>query len=194
MASPMLALPTADRPKPKNLLNLGAVLGGAGVLMGVGALMAAWINVGHFTKPWPPKGVSPSNYNGTMLVLTMLMSSATVEWGVWAARRRQRNQAVAGLALTVGLGLAFLNLLWFAGRGIGFGPAESPYAVIFFAMLGTVGVAVAVGIAVVIATGARVLGQQVEGDDVEVARAAGYFWQFLVLAWIVVYATIWLFS
>jgi heme/copper-type cytochrome/quinol oxidase subunit 3 len=190
----MLALPSAERPKPRNLLNLGAILGGVGSLMAVGAFTAAWVNVSHFTRPWPPKGVTISNYDGTLLVLTMLMSAATVEWGIWAIRREQQNQAVAGFALSAGLGVAFLNLLWYTGRKLGFGPAASPYSVLLFAMFATVGVAVAVGIGLLLAALARVLGQQFRPNDLEAARAVGWFWQFLVLAWIVVYATVWLFS
>ena len=193
-APPMLALPSAERPRPRNLFNLGVLLAVTGGLMGVGALVAAWVNLSHFTKPWPPKGVTPNNYSGTMLALTMLMSAATVEWGVASARKDQRSQSVAGFALSIGLGLAFLNLLWFFGRRSGFGPSASPYAVVLFTMLAVIGVAVAVGIVILLAVTMRVLGQQVGPGNMEMARAAGWFWQFVVLAWIVIYSTVWLFS
>ena len=113
---PMLALPSAERTAPRNLFNLGVLLGGIGGLMVTAGLVAAYINLGHFTKPWPPRGVELSNYDGTMLAVTMLMSAATIEWGIAAARKEFRSQALAGFGLTIGLALAFLNLLWFFGR------------------------------------------------------------------------------
>ena len=193
-ASPMLALPSADRPPARNLLNIGALVGGIGGLMLVAGLVAAWVNVGHFTKPWPPKNVDLSNYDGTMLAMTMLMSAVTVEWGIWAAGRRMRSQAVAGFAITIGLGLAFLNLAWFFGRRLGFGVDSSPYAVLLYSMLAVSGIAVAAGVAAVGALLARVLGGQVTGTNIEMARAVGWFWQTIVAGWIIIYATVWLFT
>lgn len=191
-ASPMLALPSGERAKPRNLLTVGVLIGVVGGLMGIAALIAAWVNVSHFTNPWPPKGVKIENYPGTMLSLTMLMSLVTVEWGVWAARRAQRGQAGAALGLTVGLGLAFLNLLWFFGKGLGFGPGKSPFAVLVFSMLTVAGFVAAVGILLLIGALARVLGREYEGPDVDGLRASAWFWDFVVVAWIAVYATIWL--
>jgi heme/copper-type cytochrome/quinol oxidase subunit 3 len=196
-AAPLLALPSAERPgsePARNLFSLGVLLASAGGIMGVGALVAAWVSVGHATKPWPPKGVTPNNYSGTMLVLTMLMSAFTVEWGVASVRKNQRWQAVGGFALSIGLGLAFLNLLWFFGRRLGFGPAATPYAVVLFTMLAVAGIGVAIGIVLLLGLTLRVLGQQVGPGIVEMARASAWFWQFLVLTWIVLYATVWLFS
>src|SRR3954465_14737917 len=193
-ASPMLALPSADRPPARNLLNMGALVGGIGGLMLVGGLVAAWLSVGHLTKPWPPKGGDLSNYDGTMLALTMLMSAVTVEWGIWAARRRMRSQAIAGFSITIGLGLAFLNLAWFLGRRLGFGVDSSAYAVLLYSMLAVSGVAVTAGVATMAAVLARVLGGQVFGTNVEMARAAGWFWDAIVVGWIVLYATVWLFT
>jgi heme/copper-type cytochrome/quinol oxidase subunit 3 len=192
--TPVLALPSGERAKVKNLFAIGALLAGVGVLMAVGGLVAAWVNVGHFAKPWPPEGVQIRNYDGTLLSITMLMSAVTVEWGLWAARRELRSQATAGFVITVGLGLAFVNLLWFFGRDLGFGPGESSFAVLLFAIIGLMGVAVFVGTFAVLAVTLRVLGRQVSGTEVEMARAVGWFWQFLVLSWIVAYATVWLFT
>jgi heme/copper-type cytochrome/quinol oxidase subunit 3 len=190
----MLALPSGERPPVNNLYNLGLLVGSISGLMLIGALVAAFVNVGHFTHPWPPKGVALSNYDGTMLVLTMLMSSVTVEWGIWAARRSMRGQAAAAFVLTIGFGVAFLNLAWFFGRRIGFGPSASPYAVLLFSMLAVTGVAVAVGVVTIIAVLARLLGNQVMSGRVELARSAGWFWQSIVVGWVIVYSTVWLFS
>ena len=192
--SQMLALPSAERPPVKNVQNLGVLLAGIGSLMLVGALAGAWASVRHFTHPFPPKGVEISNYDGTMLSLTMLMSAVTVEWGVFAARRSMRSQAATAFGLTIGLGLAFLNLAWFFGKRLGFGPSESPYAVLLFSMLAVAGIAVLAGVLVMVAVLARVLGNQVMGMNIETARAGAWFWQSVVVGWLLIYCTVWLFT
>src|SRR3954452_17872917 len=166
-AQPMLALPSAARPPVRNLYSIGMLLGGISGLMIMGALVAAWVNVGHFTHPWPPKGVEISNYDGTMLTLTMLMSSVTVEWGIATARKAMRSQAATAFAFTIGFGAAFLNLAWFFGRRLEFGASSSPYAVLLFSMLAVAGVAVAAGIVMMIAVLARLLGHQVIGSNID---------------------------
>jgi heme/copper-type cytochrome/quinol oxidase subunit 3 len=100
-------------------------------------------------------------------------------------------QAKGALALTVGFGVAFLNLLWYFGRHIGFGPGRYAYGVVIFAMMTFVGVAVVAGIVALLATLARVTGAQVAGDDAEMARAAAWYWDFVAVAWIVLAYVIW---
>jgi len=193
-SSPMLALPSGERARPRNLTTVGVLVGVVGSLMGFLALLAAYVNVSHFNKPWPPKGVRIQNYPGTMLTLTMLMALVTVEWAVYATRREQRGQAISALLLTIGFGLAFLNLLWYFGRRIGFGPGESAFAVMFFALLVAAGSVAAIGVALLIGAFGRVLGRQYNGVDVDGLRATAWFWDFAVVAWVIVYATLWLTS
>jgi heme/copper-type cytochrome/quinol oxidase subunit 3 len=193
-SSPMLALPSGERARPRNLTTVGVLVAVVGSLMGFLALLAAYVNVSHFNKPWPPRGVRIQNYPGTMLTLTMLMALVTMEWAVYATRREQRGQSVSALLLTIGLGLAFLNLLWYFGRRIGFGPGESAFAVMFFALLVAAGSVAAIGVALLIGAFGRVLGRQYNGVDVDGLRATAWFWDFAVVAWVIVYATLWLTS
>ena len=133
-AEPMLALPSGERPRRPHLPPVAAALAGAGVLTGFGAFMAAWVNLHHFSQPWPPKGVRLVNYPGTMLVVTALMAIVTVHWAVWAVRRDLRGQAGAGLGFTIGFILAFVNMLWFFGRDLHVGTANAPFAVLIYAV------------------------------------------------------------
>ena len=79
MATSMLALPSGERERPRNLLPMGALLAGAGSLMAFAALIATYVVVRDATSVWPPKGVEVDNYLGAMLVITALMASAVVE-------------------------------------------------------------------------------------------------------------------
>ena len=93
--------------------------------------------------------------------------------------------------------MAFLDLLWFLGRKVGFGPGDTkvgPFAVVFFALIVAAGLVVLVGVVAVLLALGRTLGRQMTGTNHEMVRAVAWYWDFVVVAWIAVYATLWLFT
>ena len=127
-----LALGSGVRPRPRNVLNLTVLM----VVTGGLALFAALIGA-YSALSGPPgrghrSGVALDDYVGSMLSITAVMSAVTVEWACYAVKRDDPAQATWGLGLTFGFGLAFLDLLWFLGRNVHFGPGDAkvgPYAV-----------------------------------------------------------------
>jgi cytochrome c oxidase subunit 3 len=192
-----LALGPGTRARPRNVLNLTVLMVVTGGLVLFAALIGAYAAVNRGSGTWPPKGVSLDNYVGTMLSLTAIMSAVTVEWACYAVKRDDPAQAAWGLGATLGLGLAFLNLLWFLGRNVHFGPgstAVGPYAGLFFAMITAAGAVAVLGAAALAMALARTLGGQMTSSHREVVRAVAWYWDFVVVAWIAVYATLWLFT
>ena len=185
-SEPMLALPSGERPRPKNLAPVGVALAGAGAIVGFGALMAAYVNLRHFNQPWPPRGVRLVNYPATMLVITALMGVATAEWGTWAARRELRGQAAAGFGFTIGFSLAFVNMLWFFGKGLKIGAASSPFATLIYAVLALGGVLALLGAGSQAAVLARVLARMDRDLNLAAARAATLYWEFFFVSWLLV--------
>ena len=195
MTAPQLALPPAGRQRPRTLLNLTTLIVVAGGTALFGALIAAYVTIGDQAPAWPPGGVRLDNYVGTMLSLTALMSAITVEWAWWSLKHEDQAQAIWGLSLTVGFGLAFLNLLWDLGRKVGFGPGSAkvgPYAVLFYAMIVAAGFAALVGVVAVVMAQLRTFGRQMTGLRHEMVRAVAWYWDFVVVAWFAVWATLWL--
>lgn len=195
MTAPQLALPPAGRSRPRNLLNVTTLMVVTGGTALFGALIAAWVTLADQAATWPPKGVQLDNYVGTMLAATAIMSAITVEWAAWSLKREDQAQGVWGLALTLGFGLSFLNLLWYLGRKVGFGPGSSkvgPYAVIFFAMITAAGLVALIGIVAVLMILLRTLARHARGERREMVRAVAWYWDFVVVAWIAVWATMWL--
>ncbi|HUQ40425.1 MAG TPA: cytochrome c oxidase subunit 3 [Acidimicrobiales bacterium] len=185
-----LALPPAGRERPNRMLHVGALLAGTSLLMAMGALMAAYVNVRDAADRWPPKGVKVDNYLGAILLITLLLSSALAEWGASAARRSLRRQALAGLALTALMGLAFLNGSWYLGSRFGFGVDSHPYGAMAYAFVGLSAVATLAGIVALAAAMVKVLAGQADGGDSDPARAAASFWHFVVGAWAIAYAAL----
>ncbi len=192
-----LALGSGERPRPRNLLNIGVLAVVTGGVALFGALIAAYVSIGHAAHAWPPNGVTLDVYIGNMLAITAIMSAVTVEWAVYSVKRGDPAQGTWGLLLTAGFGAAFLLLLWQLGSKIGFGPGSSKigaFAVIFFTMLGSAGAVALVGIFAVIMVLLRVLARQMTPANTEMLRAVAWYWDFVVVAWLAVFSAIWLFT
>ncbi len=192
-----LALPPGGRTRPRNLLNIGVLVVVTGGLALFIALVAAYVSLGHVARQWPPNGFQFDVYRGTMLAITAVMSAITVEWAWYSVKHGDPAQGVWGLLLTAGFGGAFLLLLWQVAVKIGFGPGDAKlgaFAVVVFAMLVASGVAVILGIVAVLMVLARVLGRQMTPANNEVLRAVAWFWDFVVVAWMLVYAALWWFT
>jgi len=192
-----LALGSGERPRPRNLVNVGVLVVVTCGLALFTTLIAAYISVGHVAKAWPPHGVTLDVYLGNMLAITVIMSAVTVEWAHYAVKRGDPAQGIWGLLLTAGFGSAFVLLLWQLGSRVGFGPGDAKigaFAVIFFAMLVASGAVAVLGIAAVLMVLARVLGRQMNANNSEMLRAVAWYWEFVVVAWLAVFSAVWLFT
>ena len=185
-----LALPAGGSTRPRGILPLAALLVSAGGLMLFGTLIAVYVLLRSRVHPFPPEGAVLDQYLGNMLVITMLLSSATVEWGVSAVRRGLGKQAAAGFGITIGFGLAFLNLLAFSANHADYGASTHPYGTVVTAMVLALAIAVAIGIAFTVLTLLRAAGSQVSAADPDQARALGWYWQFTVVATVAVWYTV----
>jgi heme/copper-type cytochrome/quinol oxidase subunit 3 len=192
-----LALPPAGRSRPRNLLNIATLVLVTGGTAMFALLIAAYVGVGHSSQAWPPSGVSVDEYIGNMLALTAIMSAITVEWAAYAIKREDTAQATWGLVFTAVFGAAFLLLLWQLADKIGFGPGDAKvgaFAVLFFAMIGAAGALVLFGIFAVLTALARTIGRQMTATSHEMIRATAWIWDFVMVCWLAVFATVWLFT
>jgi cytochrome c oxidase subunit 3 len=192
-----LALTSGQRPRPRNLINVGVLVVITGGVALFTTLIAAYVTVGHATNVFPPPGVDRDVYTGIMLASTALMSLITVEWAHFAIKRGDPAQGTWGLLLTAGLGSSFVLLLWQEGAKVGYGPSSAKigaYSVLFFAMLSASGAAAILGIGAVVLVLTRVMGRQMTATNTEMLRAVAWYWDFVVVAWLSVYTAIWLFT
>jgi cytochrome c oxidase subunit 3 len=188
--SQQLALPAGGRDRPSHVLNLGTLLlGGAGAMV-FGALFAAYIQLRGVADRWPPQKVELDNYLGVTLLLTALLSAVTAEWAPFSIKRGNRRQAIWALTLTLGFGLAFLNMLWYLATQLGFGIADHAYATVVYAAVFATGAQVVIGLVYVLVALVRTGGHQVVAGDHELLRAAAWYWQWVGVSWLVVFTAL----
>lgn len=186
----MAALPPAADERPRNLMPMGVLLLSASGTMLFGALVAAYLHLRHVTEPWPPEGVKLDLYLGNLLIITMVLSAVTMEWACFALRRDDRRQASAALGVTIGLGVAFLNLLSYTADQVPFDVASHAYGLVVTAMVMLLGIAVGIGVGFVTLTLLRVSGRQLSAAEPSQLRANACYWHFTVAASVAVWYTV----
>lgn len=194
MATEMLALPsgeTSATARGRNALSVAVVGIAAGGAMVVGALVAAYLSL-RSSAPgdWLAEDITFDNYTATMLLITGAMTVVTIEWAAYALRTDLRGQALAALAITLGLGLAFLNGLWYLVSGFSFEPGSSAYATVAYAMSIVAGLYAALGFGFVLLTTLRAVGHQLTSSNTVLMRATALYWHFVIAAWTAVYYTL----
>jgi cytochrome c oxidase subunit III len=181
----------ARRPQVSSLL-FGTILFLASELLFFGGLFAAYFNLRAETSPWPPEGVELEVVAATIGTLLLVASSFTLRAGV-VAGGRSRLRAMRGWTIvTIVLGGAFLGIQLFDWLHLDFGVSSHAYGTMFYAMTGFHGLHVLAGLLLMLV----VLGRSVQGayrdGNVESAEAVAYYWHFVDVVWIALYATIFL--
>ena len=190
MASPTLALPSGGGTKPRGVLIQATLLAVAAGAMLFGAFLAAYLHMRRLAHPFPPEGAKIDEYWGNLMAGTMLMGSVTAEWGAIAVKRGQRQQAMAGFAITIVLGLAFLNLVSFSAGHVEFEATTNPYSLLVTAMVMALGIVTGLAVAFCSLTLFRLAGRQLMEPDAEQPRATAIVFHFVTAATLAVWYTV----
>jgi cytochrome c oxidase subunit 3 len=173
----------------------------AGLLIAYGVLRAQ-------TPVWWPAGEPPLGVAFTAgLTFLLICSSVTMALAVAAGREGKRGQASALLALTILGGLLFLagqaHEYFGVGAGLvpGLGPgllagglpfAGSHRATTFYVITGFHGAHVLAGVLLLAVTLGRVAAGGLARRGADGLEAAGLFWHFVDLVWILVFTFLYL--
>ncbi len=122
-----------------------------------------------------------------MLFGTLLIGAVTAQWAVYSIARDDRGHAYLAIAITLLMGLAFINQTWFLMTevGLGMAQAEGPY---FYAVVGSHLAMLIAAIGFFAITGLRALGGSWSSRNPDAVSAAALFWHVNVA----VYAVVWL--
>lgn len=197
MAGPLLALPAgggtgAAAEQRRRTLPLAVLVAGAGVIMLMGGLVAAYLALKAATGTWPPRRTEFDNYTASTLSITALMAAVAIEWAAYGIRKGFRGQALFGFGISFGLAIAFLNALAYLINGFGFEGGAHPYGTVVYAMTGTAFVVAAAATVGMLLTGLRAVGHQLGTDNYHVMRATALLWHVALVAWLVVYYTVYI--
>jgi cytochrome c oxidase subunit 3 len=122
----------------------------------------------------------------------LVISSFTMQRGVARGRDGEVGRLRAWTLATMALGVVFLGIQLFDWSSLDFGVSSHAYGTLFYAMTGFHGLHVLAGVVLMVV----VLGRSVQGayrdGEVDGAEAVAYYWHFVDVVWIALYATLFL--
>ena len=95
--------------------------------------------------PWPAHGTELPKLIAGFNTAILISSSFTMHWALVSIKRNSRFELIAGLALTLVMGLTFLSLQIHEYLNLGFTPSNNAFASGFFCLTGLHGFHVFVG-------------------------------------------------
>ena len=182
------SVPTSTGP---SALSVGVVVWLASELMFFAGLFAAWFSLRSANEVWPPDDVHLAVGRTAAATVVLLVSSVTMHFAVVAAEHEDRAKAVRWLAVTGALGTAFLVNLGLEYAELEFTMSTHAYGAIFYLMTGFHGLHLFGGILFIVAVAGLLSGRSEApaGPSVEVCA---YYWHFVDVVWVAMFATIYL--
>ena len=171
-------------------LLFGTVLFLASELLFFGSLFAAYFSLRAGSAVWPPHDVELELLIPAIGTILLIVSSVTFQLGVLAGERGRRERLGAWIAASLVLGVVFLALQVWDYTRLGFEVSSHAYGTIFYAMTGFHGLHVAAGIVLMLVILGRLSQGAYHEGRVEGAHAIGYYWHFVDVVWIALFATL----
>ena len=173
-------------------LSVGVVVWLASELMFFSGLFAAYFTLRASTKPWPPDGVELATGRTAVATAVLVASSFTMHRAVHVAERGERRLALRWLALTGFLGAAFIANQAFEYADASFRISSHAYGSMFFLMTGFHGLHVIGGLGFMAAVAWMVSGRTARAPVGPTLEVCAYYWHFVDVVWVAMFATIYL--
>ena len=188
MAEPIAVGPGTGRP---TMLAVGTVVWLASELMFFSGLFAAWFSLRSTNDIWPPAGVELETVRTAVATAVLVASSFTMHAGARAAEDGRPAVAQRWILLTAALGTLFLANQGLEYAGLDFSVSSHAYGSMFILMTGFHGLHVLAGIGLMLAVLATTSGR----TRLALAGPVGvtsYYWHFVDVVWVAMFATIYL--
>jgi len=203
-----VALPHVEDDDPGGHISHGVNTALLGMLLFIGSevmffagLFGAYFNTRATAlalgQAWPPDGLEhvilPTVIPVVATVL-LVLSSVTMQWGVWRIRRGDRTGMNRALMLTLFLGIVFLCLQVYDYFELvtheGFGINSGIYGSLFYTMTGFHGAHVFGGVIGILVVLLRGLAGQFSARHHIAVEAVSAYWHFVDIVWIGLFFTL----
>jgi cytochrome c oxidase subunit III len=184
-----VATPTVRRP---SLLGVGVVVWLASELMFFAGLFAAYFTLRSSTEVWPPEGTELATGRTALATAVLVGSSFTMHLAVRASEAGDRTRSVRWLLVTMGLGALFLTNQAIEYAELPFSISSHAYGSMFYLLTGFHGLHVLGGIGFMAAVIAIVAGRTSRSPAAPPVTVCAYYWHFVDVVWVVMFATVYL--
>jgi cytochrome c oxidase subunit III len=183
--------PTASAHAPPSPLGVGVVVWLASELMFFAGLFAAYFTLRSVNDAWPPDDVELATARTAAATVVLVASSAAMHMAVVAARRDDARGASRWLGVTAVMGAAFLTNQAVEYVEAPFRIDDHAYGSIFYLMTGFHGLHVLGGLIFMGAVAAAVVGRS-RAPTHQTVEVCSYYWHFVDVVWVAMFATVYL--
>jgi cytochrome c oxidase subunit 3 len=190
--APDVAPDLSPRPDRRpTMLAVGTTVWLASELMFFAGLFASYFTVKSASTDWPGTRVVLSTGRDAGFTGLLILSSFTMQYSVYLLGRERRRAAMRWVGVTLALGALFLANQLVEWTQVPFRPSTSAYGSLFFVMTGFHGLHVLFGLLAMIGLLLRLFVAGAEDRGVEpVAEVITYYWHFVDVVWIGLFATL----
>jgi len=181
----------AERPQ---LLAVGVMIWLGSEFMFFSGLFAAFFTIRAAATVWPPPGTKLDTIQALVFTVVLLVSSPTMQFGVWAQERGEFKKAQVWIVTSLLLGAGFLANQAYEWKTLGFSPKNNAYQSLFFIMSGLHGLHVLLGLVAMTALLGRLAGRKNDPGETAVFQAVSYYWHFVDIMWIGLFSCLFLLS
>jgi cytochrome c oxidase subunit 3 len=171
---------------------LGTVIFLASELMFFSALFATYYDLKAYNKVWPPAYVHLDQPGMAIGTFMLFVASAVMFPFMRAVRAQRVKPARAWLLTSILAGIGFIGFEWHGWATQGFGIATDAYGSIFMTMTGFHFLHVAAGLIMLAMLYLGLRSPAFLSDERSGVEAISYYWHFVFVVWIGVYATLFL--
>jgi cytochrome c oxidase subunit 3 len=172
---------------------VGTVVWLASELMFFSGLFAAYFTLRAATPVsgvWPPRGVNLDVASATIATALLVASSGTMQLALRAIEQGARRSFLSWLAATFLLGTVFILAQARDWARLHFGVASHAYGSAFYLMTGFHGLHVIGGLLAMIVVAGRATSSRFGSDEAPSVEMLSYYWHFVDVVWIALWATI----
>ena len=175
------------------LLPVGTVVWLASELMFFSGLFGAYFALKAATPgDWPPPDVELDRVVSGVFTVVLVASSGTVQLAVRALAAGRRAAFRRWLVVTVVLAAAFLGNQAHEWLTLDFSISSHAYGSAFYVMTGFHGLHVAGGMAAMAMLVARASSPRFGPSETPAVEVVSYYWHFVDVVWVVLWATLFL--
>ena len=174
------------------VLAVGTVVWLASELMFFSGLFAAYFTLRATAEEWPPHGVELDAVVSGIFTALLVVSSASMQLAVRGLGRDNRRAFRLWLTVTLVLAAAFLVNQGREWSEAGFRIDTHAYGSAFFVMTGFHGLHVFGGMLAMVLLLGRAADRRFGPADVPAVEVVSYYWHFVDVVWIGMWATLFL--
>ncbi len=185
--------PTHSSLTRPNLVAVGTIVWLSSELMFFSALFAMYFTVRSISDVWPAEGVELDLKSATPFTIVLVLSSVTCQLGVFAAERGDVYGLRRWFSLTLLMGMVFVggqSYEYFVHNT--FSISSHAYGSVYYLTTGFHGLHVIGGLVAFVFVLARSTFGRFTPDDATSAIVVSYYWHFVDVVWIGLFATIYL--